>query len=64
MPVQLMHFLFSVANSFSVGVSALLALIWLVALVFYVREKMAARRATVKVESFDSALVEEAPARI
>jgi uncharacterized membrane protein YciS (DUF1049 family) len=64
MPVQLIHFLFSVANSLSVGVSLVLALVWFVSAGFYIREKLAARQAAVKLESFDSNLVEKTPAHI
>jgi hypothetical protein len=64
MQAQLIHVLFSAANSLSVGVSVVLALTWFVALGFYIREKIAARRAAVKLESFDSNLVAKAQAHI
>ena len=64
MTVQLIHFLFSVANNFSVGVSVVLALIWFLSLGFYIGKKLVARTASVNLESFNSDMVAKAPARL
>ena len=67
MHVYLIHFLFSLANSLSVWVSAALALIWFVALGFYVREKLAAGKYgcnPVKVEPFGADVVAKAEAHL
>jgi hypothetical protein len=77
MLVQVLHFLFSLANDFSVGLMAALAVIWVVALGCYIVQKAiahrraeASRRAAIQsenvvsIDSFDSDLVAKAQARI
>jgi hypothetical protein len=68
MPVPVIHFLFSLANIFSLPVSAVLASIWFVALGFYIREKLAARRQAANHRrmfvEYERDLVEKAPAHI
>jgi hypothetical protein len=46
MLLQLLHFLFSLANQFSVGVSAILALVWFAALGVHLWKKVKARQVT------------------
>ena len=60
----MIHFLFSAAKSFSVGVSAVVALTWFVSLGFYIRKKLVARTVSVNLEPFRSDMVAKAPARI